>query len=229
VNQERQTRPAVSRDAEVIARAQRGEAEAFESLFHTYKQQVFRLCLRMIRNVPDAEELTQEAFLTLFRKIHTFRGESAFSTWLLRISMNVVFMRMRRKKPVEILPLEGSFENEGQEPVWKELGSSDLVLENLVDRVCLDSAIAQLPAGYRQVFELHDVLGYQHHEIAEMLGYSVGNSKSQLFKARVRLRKVLGHHMRPSRGRTTASKEAAEKTSPSRAAAAHPMLCLQES
>jgi RNA polymerase sigma-70 factor (ECF subfamily) len=191
------TKPAVAGDSELIARAQRGEAEAFESLFHAHKRRVFRLCLRMMGNVSDAEELTQEAFLTLFRKIHTFRGESAFSTWLLRISLNIVLMRRRKKVPKEILPLESSTEDGEEDRPQVEYGYSDAMQAGVVDRLCLQAAVEQLPPGYRQVFELHDVLGCQHHEIAEILGYSVGNSKSQLHKARMRLRKLLGPSLRP--------------------------------
>ncbi|HEY1262245.1 MAG TPA: sigma-70 family RNA polymerase sigma factor [Terriglobales bacterium] len=188
-------------DAELITRAQRGEAQAFETLFHTYKQRVYRLCLRMTRNPADAEEFTQEAFLTLFRKIHTFRGESAFSTWLLRISMNIVLMRMRRKTPKELISLDEP-ESDESERAQAELGAPDTRLEALPDRISLELAIAELPEGYRRVFELHDVLGHEHHEIAAILGYSVGNSKSQLFKARMRLRKLLGPGLRPRRGKS---------------------------
>src|SRR4249920_3611890 len=96
---------ALRSDTDLIERAQRGDEKAFEALFHTYKRRVYGLCLRMTGNAADAEEVTQEAFLTLFRKIHTFRGESAFSTWLLRITLNIVLMRRRKKKLPEV-PLE---------------------------------------------------------------------------------------------------------------------------
>jgi RNA polymerase sigma-70 factor (ECF subfamily) len=197
-------------DAELITRAQNGDVEAFEALFHVYKRRVFRLCLRMIKNPADAEELTQEAFLTLFRKIHTFRGESAFSTWLLRISMNIVLMRLRKKVPKEILSLDSSDEDKKSEWSAKEYGSSDLLQTGIIDRLSLEAAIEQLPPGYRQVFEMHDVLGWQHDEIADILGYSVGNSKSQLFKARLRLRKLLGRRMRPNRRRPKQSERNSE-------------------
>lgn len=186
---------------DLVARAQRGDEKAFEALFHTYKRRVYSLCLRMTANAADAEEVTQEAFLTLFRKIHTFRGESAFSTWLLRITMNIVLMRRRKKRLPEV-PIEAGSDEEEAEWTRTEFGSPDPRLEGAVDRHQLDLAIAELPVGYRQVFELHDVMGYQHHEISAILGYSEGNSKSQLHKARMRLRKLLGHRMRP-RGRTS--------------------------
>jgi RNA polymerase sigma-70 factor (ECF subfamily) len=186
---------------DVIARAQQGDENAFETLFHTYKRRVYSLCLRMTGNVADAEEATQEVFLLLFRKIHTFRGESAFSTWLLRIALNIVLMRRRKKKLPEV-PIEAGNNEEESDWTRTEFGSPDRNLEGVVDRHQLDLAIAELPTGYRQVFELHDVMGYQHHEISEILGYSEGNSKSQLHKARMRLRKLLGHRMRPG-GKTT--------------------------
>jgi len=198
VNQESQTKSAVADDSDLIERAQRGEAEAFESLFHAHKRRVFGLCLRMTANASDAEELTQEAFLTLFRKIHTFRAESAFSTWLMRITLNIVLMRRRKKKLTEV-SIEATNEEDESEWTRTQFGSPDASLEGAIDRHQLDLAIAELPAGYRQVFELHDVVGYQHHEISAIMGYSEGNSKSQLHKARMRLRQILGHRMRPGR------------------------------
>ena len=201
MNQESQTKSAVSDDSDLIARAQRGEADAFESLFHAHKRRVFGLCLRMTANASDAEELTQEAFLTLFRKIHTFRAESAFSTWLMRITLNIVLMRRRKKKLAEV-SIETTNEEEESDWARTQFGSPDASLEGAIDRHQLDLAIAELPTGYRQVFELHDVVGYQHHEISEIMGYSEGNSKSQLHKARMRLRQLLGHRMRPGRKTT---------------------------
>jgi RNA polymerase sigma-70 factor (ECF subfamily) len=193
---------ALRSDTDLIERAQRGDEKAFEALFHTYKRRVYGLCLRMTGNAADAEEVTQEAFLTLFRKIHTFRGESAFSTWLLRITLNIVLMRRRKKKLPEV-PLEVPGDEEESEWMRTQFGSQDASLEGVIDRHQLDLAVAELPVGYRQVFELHDVMGYQHREISEILGYSEGNSKSQLHKARMRLRRLLGHRMRPRPRPTT--------------------------
>jgi RNA polymerase sigma-70 factor, ECF subfamily len=177
-------------NAELVARAQRGEEQAFESLFHQHKQRVYSLCLRMIGNTADAEELTQEAFLQVFRKIHTFRGESAFSTWLHRLSVNIVLMRLR-KKTVKETPLEDGVPMDDIDESRKEYGTRDLLLAGSIDRWNLKRAIAQLPPGYKQAFVLHDIEGYEHNEIASLLGCSIGNSKSQLHKARVRLRKLL--------------------------------------
>jgi RNA polymerase sigma-70 factor (ECF subfamily) len=179
-----------SSDAEVIARAQAGDESAFEALFRTHQKRIYRLCLRMIGNVAEAEDLTQEAFLQVFRKIRTFRGESAFSTWLHRLAVNVVLMRLRKKKPQEI-SVDCAPQNEQSERQEWEFATPDLELTGVVDRVSLEYAVSKLADGYREVFLMHDVLGYEHHEIAEALGYSVGNSKSQLHKARMKLRQSL--------------------------------------
>jgi len=185
-----QASPASSGDAELIARAQRGEEQAFEAIYNAHKRRVYYLCLRMIGNTAEAEELTQKAFMQVFRKIQTFRGDSSFSTWLHRVSVNVVLMKLRKKTPNEI-PIDSEDENQEFSAPPKEFGAPDLTLTGLVDRVTLDRAVAELPPGCRQVFLLHDVMGCEHNEIAAMLDYSVGNSKSQLHKARMRLRKLL--------------------------------------
>lgn len=184
--------------AELIARAQRGEETAFEALFHQHKQRVYCLCLRMVGNIAEAEELTQEAFLQVFRKIQTFRGDSAFSTWLHRLAVNIVLMRLRKKTPVET-SLDSSDRGEEFDEPQTEFGAPDLALLGSIDRVLLERAIVQLAPGYRQAFLLHDVQGYEHNEIAAMLGCSIGNSKSQLHKARVKLRKLLRESERESR------------------------------
>lgn len=182
------TKPDELSETDAIRLAQAGDAAAFERIFRSYNRRVYGLCLRMVRNQTDAEDLTQEAFLQLFRKIHTFRGESVFSTWLYRVSANVVLMRLRKKGLMEI-PLDNSDEEE--DSVRKEFGAPDLVLNGTIDRMNLDRAIGELPPGYRKAFMLHDVEGYEHHEIAEILGCSIGNSKSQLHKARMQLRNLL--------------------------------------
>ncbi len=192
MNQDTPTSSASSCDAEIIQRAQKGEEKAFEAIFNTYKRKIYYLCLRMIGgNTAEAEELTQEAFMQVFRKIQSFRGESSFSTWLHRVSVNVVLMRLRKKKPIET-PIDDAEECQQSERPPKEFGAPDVQLTGLVDRVWIERAVAKLPKGCRQVFLLHDVLGCEHNEIAAMLDYSVGNSKSQLHKARMRLRKLLG-------------------------------------
>ncbi len=177
-------------EAEAIERAKWGDADAFEVLYSQHKRRVYSLCLRMTGNPTTAEDLTQEAFLQLFRKIGTFRGESAFSTWLHRLSVNVVLMQLR-KKGLPVVSLEETMEPQQEDGPRYEPGTEDLSLRGSVDRVNLERAIAELPAGYRSVFVLHDVEGYEHNEIAEMMGCSVGNSKSQLHKARLKMRDLL--------------------------------------
>jgi len=176
-------------ETEAIERAKQGDAEAFEILYNLHKRRVYSLCLRMTANTAAAEDLTQEAFLQLFRKIGTFRGESAFSTWLHRMAVNVVLMQLR-KKGLLVVPLEETVETEEETP-RKELGAADAKLAGSVDRLQLQRAIESLPPGYKSIFVLHDVEGYEHNEIAEMVGCSIGNSKSQLHKARLKLRELI--------------------------------------
>jgi len=177
-------------EPEAIRNARRGDAEAFEYLYASHRKRVYGLCLRMVRNPADAEDLSQQAFLQAFRKIGTFRGESGFSTWLHRVTINVVLMYLRRKKPTEALPqgVESPTLN-GEVP--RELGADDVSLVAAIDRLNLSRALNQLPSGYRRYFLLHDVIGYKHSEIARILRCSVGCSKSQLHRARRRLRDLL--------------------------------------
>ena len=178
-------------EAEAIARAQNGDRLAFERLYRSHSQRVYAICLRMVGNIAEAQDLTQEVFLLVFRKICTFRGVSAFSTWLHRVTVNLILMHLRKKSP-PISPIEVApeFDDEGA-PSGTDFGAPDLSLEGAIDRINLGRCIAQLPLGYRTVFVLHDVQGYEHHEIAAMTGRSVGVSKSQLHKARARLREFL--------------------------------------
>ena len=188
--------PVAWTEAEAIRLAQAGNAAAFEFLYRLHGRRVYALCLRMVGNPADAEDLMQEAFLQLFRKIGTFRGESAFSTWLHRMTVNVVLMRLRKKSlPTDSLEetLEPDAENSGPK---RDVGALDLRLSGAVDRVNLERSIEKLPPGYRTVFVLHDVQGYEHNEIAGIMGCSVGNSKSQLHKARTRLRELLQEEIR---------------------------------
>ncbi len=183
---------AASAETQLIARAQRGDEEAFSALFEAHKRRVYSLCLRMLGNPTEAEDLTQEAFLQLFRKIATFRGESAFSTWLHRLSVNVVLMHLR-KKGLNQISLDET-ENSQGEPIKRDYGDDDRRLIGSIDRIGLNRAIAELPPGYRTVFILHDVEGYEHNEIAEIMNCSIGNSKSQLHKARLKLREWFQKH-----------------------------------
>ena len=183
-------------EADAIRLAQAGDAKAFEFLYDLHGRRVYALCLRMVNNPSDAEDLMQEAFLQLFRKIGTFRGESAFSTWLHRMTVNVVLMRLR-KKALPVSSLEETTEpDEETGGPRKDIGGPDLRLSGAVDRVNLERSIEKLPPGYRTVFVLHDVQGYEHNEIAGIMGCSVGNSKSQLHKARTKLRDLLQEDVR---------------------------------
>ena len=177
-------------EAEAIDRAKQGDAGCFELLYAMHKRRVYSLCLRMVGNTAEAEDLTQEAFLQLYRKIATFRGESAFTTWLHRLSVNVVLMRLRKKSLPEI-SLEEAMEPQQEDGPRKDVGARDNVLAGCIDRVNLERAIEGLPPGYRIVFVLHDIEGYEHNEIAAMMECSIGNSKSQLHKARIKLRDLL--------------------------------------
>jgi RNA polymerase sigma-70 factor, ECF subfamily len=183
---------AAATETQLIARAQQGDEEAFAALFEAHKRRVYSLCLRMLGNPTEAEDLTQEAFLQLFRKIATFRGESAFSTWLHRLAVNVVLMHLR-KKGLNQISLDET-ENSQGEPIKRDYGDDDRRLVGSIDRIGLNRAISELPPGYRTVFILHDVEGYEHNEIAEIMNCSIGNSKSQLHKARLKLREWFQQH-----------------------------------
>ncbi len=176
-------------ESHLIACAQRGDEDAFAQLYELHKRRVYSLCLRMTGDVAEAEDLAQEAFLQLFRKISTFRGESAFSTWLHRLVVNVVLMHLR-KKGLQQVSLD-EVDPSQEEPVKREYGDDDRRLLSSVDRITLKDAIDELPPGYRAIFVLHDVEGYEHNEIAHIMNCSVGNSKSQLHKARLKLREAL--------------------------------------
>jgi RNA polymerase sigma-70 factor (ECF subfamily) len=182
--------PPNTADAEVLARAQAGDHHAFAHLYALHKRRIYSLCLRMVGNVAEAEDLTQEAFLQLHRKIATFRGDSAFSTWLHRLAINVVLMQLR-KKGLSLISLDEAMEPSPEEGPSRSFGAPDLTLTGTIDRLVLERAIADLPAGYRLIFILHDVEGFEHNEIATMLDCSIGNSKSQLHKARLKLRDAL--------------------------------------
>jgi RNA polymerase sigma-70 factor, ECF subfamily len=176
---------------DVIRFAQEGDPDALERLYHLHSSRVYRLCLHMVKNPTEAEDLTQNAFLQTFRKIKTFRGEACFSTWLHRLTVNVVLMHLRKKRRSE-LSLDGTLETDDESPKPSfEPGGPDLNLNGVIDRINLQNAIDQLPRGYRKALILHDIQGCQHNEISRILGCSVGNSKSQLHKARQRLSKLL--------------------------------------
>ena len=163
-----------------------GSMPAFEELYTRHHRRVYSLCLRMLQNTAEAEDLTQEVFIQLYRKIGSFRGDSAFTTWLHRMTVNQVLMHFRKRT----VKFEKTTE-EGETPVQIVAGTENQAKMPIVDKIALDKAIAQLPNGYRNVFVLHDVEGYEHEEVARILGCSVGTSKSQLHKARLKMRKLL--------------------------------------
>lgn len=177
-------------EADALSRAQAGDHHAFAQLYSIHKRRIYSLCLRMVGNVAEAEDLTQEAFLQLHRKIATFRGDSAFSTWLHRLAINVVLMHLR-KKGLSVISLDEAMEPTPEEGPGRSFGAPDLSLTGSIDRLALERAISDLPAGYRLIFVLHDIEGYEHNEIAAMLDCSIGNSKSQLHKARLKLRDAM--------------------------------------
>jgi RNA polymerase sigma-70 factor, ECF subfamily len=178
-------------EAGLIRRAQRGDTGAFANIFNTHKPRVYSLCLRMTNNVAEAEDLTQEAFLQVFRKLPTFRGDSALSTWMYRVAVNTVLMYFRKRGRPQLSLDEPS--NQNVKTKKREYGFDDQRLMTSIDRIALARAIKELPDGYRTIFLLHEVDGYEHREIAKLLRCSVGNSKSQLHKARLKMREILSH------------------------------------
>jgi RNA polymerase sigma-70 factor, ECF subfamily len=179
-------------DYELAQSASLGDISSFELLYERHHRRVYSLCLRMTQNASEAEDLAQEVFIQLFRKIGSFRGESAFTTWLHRLTVNQVLMHFRKRG----VRMEQTTED-GETPVQVVAGTENPLQMPVVDRIALDKAISQLPPGYRTVFILHDVEGHEHEEIARMLGCSVGTSKSQLHKARMKLRMLLRQQIRP--------------------------------
>lgn len=176
--------------SDLIQRAQAGDSDAFGALFQAHRSRIYSVCLRMTSNAAEAEDLTQDAFLQAFRKLAKFRGDSAFSTWLHRIAVNTVLMHFRKRLLCNVSLDEPQSNSDGAK-VRREYGTRDRVLAGCIDRVALARVMKQLPAGYRTIFLLHEVEGYEHQEIAEMLSCSIGNSKSQLYKAKMRFRELL--------------------------------------
>jgi RNA polymerase sigma-70 factor (ECF subfamily) len=187
----------------LIQQVKSGDFSKFETLYRSYKRRIFSLCLRMTDDFSLAEDFTQEAFITAFRRIDTFRGDSAFATWLHRIAVNIVLMHVRQQKSRGTMASLDEPASEDDITMGERLGREDRRLASSIDRVALEIAINRLAPGYRIVLVLHDIEGYEHSEIAELMGCSVGNTKSQLHKARLRLRELLN--------------EAAEEPAPLRA------------
>lgn len=173
-------------DYELVQKAANGNLAAFENIYQRYHRRAYSICLRMTQSTAEAEDLTQEVFIQLFRKMGSFRGESAFSTWLHRLTVNQVLMHFR-KRGVQVEKTT----DDGDVPEQAVPGTENSTRMPVLDRIAIDNAIAQLPPGYRTVFLLHDVEGFEHEEIARMLGLSIGTSKSQLHKARLKLRGLI--------------------------------------
>jgi RNA polymerase sigma-70 factor, ECF subfamily len=201
---EPEDRGPASSDLTLACRTGSGDTAALGELYRRYNRRVYSLCLRVVANTAEAEDLTQEVFIKLFYEAGTFRGESAFTTWLHRLTVNVVLMYLRKHKRRFERPTENVEIPEQAAP-----GTERLDKVPALDRVRLDRALAALPPGYRVAFVLFNVEGYTHDEIALLLGCSAGTSKSQLHKARTRLRALLRE--RPperssGKGPTTASR-----------------------
>ncbi|HUF05476.1 MAG TPA: RNA polymerase sigma factor [Aridibacter sp.] len=173
-------------DFDLTQASAKGDMLAFEEVYNRHHRRVYAICLRMLKNTNEAEDLTQDVFIQLHRKIGSFRGDSAFTTWLHRLTVNQVLMHFRKRT----VKMEKVTE-EGETPVQIVKGSEKPSRMPVVDRIAIENAIKELPNGYRNVFILHDVEGFEHEEVARILGCSVGTSKSQLHKARHKLRKLL--------------------------------------
>ena len=174
-------------DLTLAKAAGKGDMIAFEELYQRHHRRVYSICLRMLQNTSEAEDLTQDVYIQLYRKIKSFRGESAFTTWLHRLTVNQVLMHFRKRS----VKMEKTTD-EGEEMPDKAVRGTENPLKMFVlDKIGLENAIEKLPLGYKSVFILHDIEGYEHEEVARILGCSVGTSKSQLHKARLKLRKLL--------------------------------------
>ncbi len=179
-------------DYELTQASANGDMGAFEEVYNRHHRRVYAICLRMLKNVTEAEDLTQDVFIQLYRKIGSFRGDSAFTTWLHRLTVNQVLMHFRKRN----VKYEKTTE-EGEAPIQIVGGTENPRKMPVVDKIALENAIEQLPPGYKNVFILHDIEGYEHEEVARILGCSVGTSKSQLHKARLKLRKLLQKKANP--------------------------------
>ncbi|MBK9156339.1 MAG: RNA polymerase sigma factor [Chloracidobacterium sp.] len=183
---------ASAKDFDLTQAASVGDMAAFEELYQRHHRRVYSICLRMLQNPYEAEDLTQDVFIQLYRKVGSFRGDSAFTTWLHRMTVNQVLMHFRKRN----VKFEKVTE-EGDTPDQIVAGTADPERMPIVDKIALENAIEELPDGYKNVFLLHDVEGFEHEEVARILGCSVGTSKSQLHKARLKLRKLLKKKANP--------------------------------
>ena len=171
----------------LVERCREGDLAAFEELYRAHAGRLFSLTFRMTGNQSDAEDLLQEVFLAAHRKLETFRGDAALGTWLYRLAMNLCLDHLR-SRAARTSQLTDSLDDE---PWIADAGSRSLA-ERTVSKMDLERAIAVLPAGCRAAFVLHDIEGLEHQEVARTLGIAEGTSKSQVHKARMRLRALLG-------------------------------------
>lgn len=178
------------RQLDAVSRAQAGDENAFSELYVQNKRHVFSVCLRMVRDFSLAEDLTQDTFLQVHRKLALFRGDSVFSTWLHRLAVNTVLMHLR-KRALAVISLDHLMESIPEERAGRSFGTRDLTQAGVIDRIAIESAIETMAPGYRHIFLLHDIHGFDHSEIALMLDCTCGNTKSQLHKARRALRGAL--------------------------------------
>jgi RNA polymerase sigma-70 factor (ECF subfamily) len=178
--------PTRADDVALVERCQRGDLGAFEELYRTHSGRLFSVACRMVGNPADAEDLLQEIFLSAHRKLGSFRGESALGTWLYRLAMNhcLDYLRSRAARTSQLTDALDD------EPGGYEAGSRGLA-EQTVTKMDLERSLARLPEGCRAAFVLHDVEGLEHREVGEVLGIAEGTSKSQVHKARLRLRAML--------------------------------------
>jgi RNA polymerase sigma-70 factor, ECF subfamily len=168
------------------------ERQTFHELYQAHHHRVYAICLRMTQDTSEAEDLTQDVFLHLFRTIGSFRGEAAFTTWLHRLTVNLVLMHFRKHKA-----RRKSLSDSGELPVHASAGAYDPMGMRVVDGILLSEVMAKLPNGYREALVLHDIEGLEHKEIALMRGRSEGTSKSQLHKARMILRQLITQRSQP--------------------------------
>jgi RNA polymerase sigma-70 factor (ECF subfamily) len=182
------TGPAGGRSAELdlVDRCRRGELGAFEELYRAHAGRLFSLAVRMLGNPADAEDQLQEIFLSAHRKLESFRGESALGTWLYRLGMNQILDHVRSRAA-----RTGQMTDGLEDASLLADVSSRRLAQSAIDRIDLERALAELPEGCRAAFVLHDIEGLEHREVSEVLGIAEGTSKSQVHKARLRLRALL--------------------------------------
>lgn len=171
----------------LVDRCRNGDLSAFEEVYRAHAGRLYSLAWRMLGNPTDAEDLVQEIFLSAHRKLDSFRGDAALGTWLYRLGMNQILDHLRSRAA-----RAGQLTDGIDDATLVEDAMARKLDAAAIDRVDLERAIAQLPEGCRAAFVLHDIEGLEHREVAEVLGVAEGTSKSQVHKARLRLRALLG-------------------------------------